>query len=115
MTFEDGVMPEAVVVSASGRVDALSSGLLEGHCKQLMATHGRKSLVLDLEGVEYMSSAGLRAILSLGKQAEAGGGRLALCGVRGTVHEIFEIAGFLSLFPIADSMEQALKKVAAKR
>jgi len=65
--------------------------------------------VLDLAGVDYLSSAGLRSILTLGKHAQSSGGKLVLCGIRGTVREIFEISGFLSLFPVADDMEQAVR------
>ncbi len=107
MKFEDGVVIGAVVVTAEGRVDASNAPLFDAHCRQVMTAHNRTSLILDLESVEYMSSAGLRAILSLGKHAKSLGGTLVLCGLQGAVREIFDIAGFLGLFPIADTLEKA--------
>ena len=107
MKLEDGVVVGAVVVSAGGRVDATNAPLFDAHCRQALASHDRKSLILDLEDVEYLSSAGLRSILSLGKHTNTLGGKLILCGLKGTVREIFEIAGFLGLFPVADNLEKA--------
>jgi anti-anti-sigma factor len=108
MKFSDGVALQAAVVSVEGRVDATTCALLEGHCKRRMTENQRQSLVLDLTEVEYLSSAGLRVILSLGKHAQAAGGKLVLCGVKGPVREIFSIAGFLSLFPVTDTLVHAL-------
>jgi anti-anti-sigma factor len=108
MKFEDSVADQAVVVCVEGRVDASTATLFEGHCKRQMADHGRQSLVLDLSKVEYLSSAGLRAILSLGKQTQAAGGKLVLCGIKGVVQEIFSISGFLNLFPVTDTLLRAV-------
>lgn len=108
MKFSDGVALQAAVVSVVGRVDAATCALLEGHCKRQMTEHQRQSLVLDLTEVEYLSSAGLRAVLSLGKHALAAGGKLVLCGVKGPVREILSIAGFLNLFPVTDTVVHAL-------
>jgi anti-anti-sigma factor len=108
MKFEDSVADQAVVVCVEGRVDASNATLFEGHCKRQMTDHQRRSLVLDMSKVEYLSSAGLRAILSLGKQTQAGGGKLVLCGLSGVVREIFAISGFLNLFPVADTLLRAV-------
>ncbi len=108
MKLEDGVAGSAVVVCVGGRVDAANAPLLEAHGRRQLEEHGRKSLVLDLSTVEYLSSAGLRAILVLGKHTQSLGGKLALCGVTGTVRQLFELAGLLDLFPVADSLEKAV-------
>lgn len=114
MKFEDGVVDQAVVVSVEGRIDAANAPLFEAHCKQKLADHQRKNLVIDLTTVDYLSSAGLRAVLSLGKQIPAVGGRMALCGIQGSVREIFEMAGFLDLFPVGATIEEALKLTARR-
>lgn len=108
MKLENGVAGVAVVVCAGGRVDAASSPLLDAYCRRALEDHARKSLVLDLSTVEYLSSAGLRVVLSLAKHTSALGGRLALCGIKGTIRDLFEMSGFLQLFPVADSLEKAL-------
>ena len=55
-------------------------------------------LLLDLEKVAYVSSAGLRVFLMLAKQSRAAGGRLALCSLAPEVKEVFDISGFTALF-----------------
>lgn len=114
MKFEDGVVDQAVVVSVVGRIDAAGAPLFEAHCKKMLADNQRKNLVVDLATVDYLSSAGLRAVLALGKQIPAAGGRLALCGIQGGVKEIFEMAGFLGLFPVGATIEDALKLIIRK-
>lgn len=105
--FDDGVVGQAAVVSLKGRVDAGNAALFEAHCRKRLADLGRKSLVIDLRATVYMSSAGLRSILILGKHVKALGGRLVICGLQGLVRETFAISGFLELFPVAETPEQA--------
>ncbi len=111
-TFDDRVVGLAVVVSVQGRVDAENAGLFEVHCKKRLAALGQKNLVVDLGPAEYLSSAGLRSILILGKYVKALGGRLALSGLKGVVRETFSISGFLELFPSAETPEQAAGLIA---
>jgi len=108
MKFEDGVVGSAVVVAVEGRVDAANADLFEAHCGSTLTKHNGKSLVLGLDSVTYLSSAGLRAILRLERLLRAQGGRLVLFGVRGPVREIFQLAGFLDLFPVVETLEKAL-------
>ncbi|HEY1107403.1 MAG TPA: STAS domain-containing protein [Opitutaceae bacterium] len=57
-------------------------------------------VVLDLEQIGYLSSAGLRTLVQTAKRVKADGGRLALCAVRPPVREIIDIAGFDTLMPV---------------
>lgn len=68
-----------------------------------------KALILDLTGVEYVSSDGLRTILSLGKLMEARSGKLVLCVEPGLTRQILESAGFHKLFTVCASLEEAGK------
>ena len=58
-----------------------------------------RRLVLDLSGVDFISSAGLRAVLSLFKQTLAAKGAFALCALQPTVLEVLDISGFTNLIP----------------
>lgn len=66
---------------------------------------------MDLSGVEYISSAGLRSLLVLGKRIKAKGGTLLLVGLQGMVKEVFDISGFAALFPVHASHEEALEAI----
>ena len=62
-----------------------------------------------MQELEYISSAGLRSILMVGRQLRNNSGSLILCGLGGIVLEVFELSGFLKLFPVADSLAGARK------
>jgi anti-anti-sigma factor len=97
----------ALVLSVSGRLDAITSPEFEKTCQESIKPETRK-VVLDFEAMEYISSAGLRAILLVGKTIQAGDGVLEFSGLRGTVKDVLEMAGFFALFPVYDSVEAAL-------
>jgi len=63
--------------------------------------------ILDLQGLEYISSAGLRSLLSAAKQLKAKNGSLLLSCLRGTVEEVFRMSGFLTILPSFASVEEA--------
>ena len=68
---------------------------------------GEKVFVLDFADLEYLSSAGLRSILALAKKVAPLGGKVVICGAKGTAREIFEISGFATMFPMVDTLEDA--------
>ena len=99
---------DTVVLRVAGRLDAITAPEFEETCKRCITSETRK-VVVDLEGVEYISSAGLRAVLLAGKTVQAGGGELGFSGLRGTAKDVLEMAGFCALFPVYDSVEVALE------
>jgi anti-anti-sigma factor len=105
--FSNGVVGLAAIVSVEGRVDGANAALFEAHCKQWLADIGRRCLLIDLRSAEYLSSAGLRSILILGKHVKTMGGGLAICGLKGGVRATFATSGFIGLFPVAETPELA--------
>jgi anti-anti-sigma factor len=100
----------ATVVHVTGRMDAVAAPQFEQACAQWIGT-GASKLVIDFTNLDYISSGGLRAILSAGKALHAGGGALALSGPEGVVKNVLTVAGFCSLFPVFDSVEAALERL----
>jgi anti-anti-sigma factor len=94
-------------VEIKGRIDAVNSSKLEEEC-QGRIDQGEKALILDLGGVEYISSAGLRTILILARRINSLEGKIRFCGLRGMVKEVFSISGFNSIFPVFPSITEAL-------
>lgn len=103
----DGVL----VVVPLGRIDSNTSGALEKRLLQHLAG-GEKRLVVDLLGVEYISSAGLRVLLLAANKLRPLGGQLVLCSMGQSVREVFELAGFTAVFTIEASRELALARLA---
>lgn len=106
MEFQDSRMGRAWVIEVTGRVDAAGAALLEAHCKQGL-DRGDTILVVDLAGVDFMASAGLRALLSLAKKVQPAKGKLVISGARGPVKEIFDLAGLSNFLPICAKLEEA--------
>lgn len=110
MELQDSRLGKAAVVDVAGRMDAAGAPLFEAHCNKLVA-RGERVLVMDFDDLEYLSSAGLRALLALAKKLKPLGGRILICGLKGTAKEIFDVSGFSSLFPFFDTLEAAANEV----
>ena len=110
MKLEDSKLGSAAVVEVSGRMDGSSSPVFEAHCEKLI-TKGEKSFVFDFDSLEYLSSAGLRSILTILKKVKPLGGKVIICGAKGTAKEIFDISGFSSMLPMVNTLEDAAKLV----
>lgn len=96
----------AAVIQISGRIDAVTAPDFERACLEVVHA-GEKIVVLDLGGVLYISSAGLRSLLIIGRELQASGGVLRLANVSSLISKIFELSNFHTLFPFFDSVEKA--------
>ena len=70
---------------------------------------GCRGVALDLSGIDYVSSAGLRSILVLAKKLQSVEGRVVLFGMSGVVEEVFSISGFDRLIPVVEDRDAACK------
>jgi anti-sigma B factor antagonist len=99
----------AVVVSIKGRVDTVTASELE-RCLSELIDRGENLLILNMTDLDYISSAGLRVVLSAAKKLKVKQGDILLTGLLGVVKEVFEISGFSTIFKIFDTEEDALKQ-----
>ena len=97
------------VVTVKGKMDALTAPAYQQELSGLIAG-GTTAFVVDFDGLDYISSAGLREILSTAKVVKGKGGEVRFANVKGTVREVFEMSGFSSIFPMHDSVAAALAK-----
>ncbi len=98
-------------LAPQGRLDAVTVPALETAIDEhLAAQHFR--LIIDLAEVGYMSSSGLRALLRARRQAQLGGGDVALCAMNERVTEVFEMIGFNNLFRIFATPAEAAAALA---
>ena len=94
------------IVKLAGRFDAQSAGQVDEGLQKAMA--GGDKLLVDMSRVEYISSAGLRVLLTSAKRVNAKAGKLTLCGLQPYVLEVFDVAGFTSIFQIQPDAAAAL-------
>ena len=100
-----------VYVTIKGRLDADSA--MEAEKTVENALEGNVDRMLfDLGALDYLSSAGLRVLLSAAKEIKRRDGKIVLCSLTEFVKEIFEVSGFESLIPIEDSVESGVKVLA---
>ena len=92
-----------------GRMDATSAPLLEKKLKKQISSLGKTKLVLDFAKVDYLSSAGMRLLLSTTKKLKEGDGALHLCSVSEEVMEIIKMAGFERIIRIFPTEQEALQ------
>jgi anti-anti-sigma factor len=100
----------ALVVTVSGRMDAVTAPEFEKSIAAFIA-QGEKAFVINLSGLEYISSAGLRSILASAKRLKEQNGKIIFSGLQGHVKEVFAISGFQGIFKIYDSDAEGLKGI----
>jgi anti-anti-sigma factor len=96
-----------VILSVKGRMDAVTSPQFDKAFLDLVA-QGNRSFLLNMDSLEYISSAGLRSILAAAKQLKEKQGTILFAGLHGPVEEVFKISGFYSIFQVFGSEEDAL-------
>lgn len=107
MNIETRELKHVSVVTVSGRVDSATAPDLQKALQDLLDS-GRNQLVLELKGVDYMSSAGLRALVSMQKAAKKNGGTLRLAQLSARVTEVLELAGLAPVFDIYPDVVEAV-------
>lgn len=96
------------VVKPVGRIDSATAPKV-AEALEAITNDGRYKIVLDLENVDFMSSAGLRALISAQKECRRyNRGEVVLAVVPKRVYDALDLAGFLPLFKFYDSVIDAV-------
>ena len=98
MTITKAQNGSELTVALEGRLDTVTSPDLEAELKNSM--DGAESLVLDFSKLDYISSAGLRVLLSAHKTMARKGG-LKITNVNEIVREVFDVTGFADILTLA--------------
>ncbi len=101
---------DVAVISLSGRLNVTTTADLEAVFNKLLEEKCTKVLV-ECRDLEYISSAGLRVLLTAAKQFKKISGEIALAGLSQNVKQVFEISGFTSIFPIYTTRDEAIKSL----
>ena len=93
-----------------GRLDGTNSRDFEENLKSQL-NDDVNNLIIDLEDLVYISSAGLRAILLLAKTLNSKGQKLVLCSLSDQIMEVFEISGFNKVISIHANRTSAISSM----
>ncbi|BAF60457.1 hypothetical protein PTH_2276 [Pelotomaculum thermopropionicum SI] len=96
-----------LILTLEGRADAFAAKDLQNSVEQQL-TPEISAVVFDLKGVSYISSAVLRIIMSVSKRMRRDEGSVALCRAGRFCRDVMDTAGFLSILPLFDTLEQAV-------
>ena len=99
---------EVLVVYLEGRLDVSVANEVEEKLAELIDTAGHTKVLLNMDGIEYMSSSGFRACISTLRKLNAKEGVLKISNIKPAVKRIFDVIELTSLFDIYDSEENAL-------
>lgn len=96
-----------LVIALGGRIDTTSSPILDRHLNAVI-DRGDTDIIVDLANLEYIGSTGLSAFISAAKKLKETGGRMVLAGPSSRTRLVFEMSGFLRLFPVFQNVAAAL-------
>ena len=98
MTIKKTVDGSTLVLALEGRLDTTTAPQLENELK--VSLYDTKALTLDMEKLEYLSSAGLRVLLAAQKQMQKQKVEMVVVNVNEIIMEVFEITGFVDIITI---------------
>ena len=108
MQVSSKTVAQVVVVEMAGRLDSVTAGPA-GDELDAIAKGPIKQVVLNLQHVDYASSAGLRIIVRTAKLLKTHRGELKLCAANPTVKQALETSGFDALIRLVDTEEAAIR------
>ena len=115
MKLDSRTYADVVVLAPEGRLDHDNCDTFRAGLQPYLDRAGEAAqhIVLDLSGLEYVSSAGLRCFMLAAKQARGQGGKIVLAALRPVVAEIFQISRFDMVFELHPSVAAALAALSA--
>ncbi len=107
MNLTQRVEGDVTVFLPVGRVDTQAATEMDQALQAVMSA-GNPNMVVDMSGVDYISSAGLRALAAAQVRSKAEGGDMKLAGLNERVTRVFNIIGFDVLMSLHDTPEAAI-------
>lgn len=108
MRIEQEVCDGGLIVKLNGELDVASADAFRNAADRALAASGSRRLFLNLEGVTFIDSSGLGAILGRYRRISQLDGRMGIIGAAPQVRTILELSGILKIIPLYDSEGQAL-------
>jgi anti-sigma B factor antagonist len=109
MDLNESITDGVTILEPRGRMDTVGAKPFGDRMVELIGL-GHDRIVIDLRHIQYISSAGFRALLIANKQSAETKGKLVLCGLSAEVRRMFELGAFLDLFTICATRDEGLAK-----
>lgn len=100
---------DILILRMNGRLDAVSSPTAERQVFDYI-NNGQHKLLFDFSGIDYLSSAGMRMLLSVTKKLKSLSGKLVLCSVTTNVMDVLKMSGFDHVLELSKTEEDGLRR-----
>ena len=95
------------ILAVEGNLDAEGTQAMEQKVVSLLAS-GETCLLFDFSELDYINSSGLRVLVLAYQRLKKASGRVAICGIKDYIQEVFEVSGYDKIFPLFPSRGDAL-------
>ncbi|MDL2279746.1 STAS domain-containing protein [Desulfovibrio sp. OttesenSCG-928-G11] len=110
MDIKETVTDRYILLSLEGSLDATQAPVVDAAIAAALAK-GLPHLIFELGELRYVASMGLRCFIVANKMVMERGGKLAFFRLNDNVRAVFDMAGFLKLFLVTDTLEAALERI----
>jgi anti-sigma B factor antagonist len=100
---ENGVF----ILAVDGNLDAEGTQAMEEKVLALLEA-GETSLLFDFSQLDYINSSGLRVLVLAYQRLKKASGRVAICGIKDYIQEVFEVSGYDKIFPLFPDRDGAM-------
>ena len=107
MNMSESKQGNITILQPQGKLNAITSPEMDTHLAGLIEG-GTRQIVIDLAGLDYVSSAGLRVFLSVAKSLQHVAGKLTLASPSPQVQQMLDIAGFGNVLSIYKTLNEAI-------
>jgi len=97
---------DVTIVTVTGRVDSVTAATMDADLTKIV--HDHKKIVIDTKNVDYISSAGIRAIVKVLQSAKKAGGGVKLANTPANVVEVLETVGMLQMLETFPTVDEAV-------
>ena len=97
------------IIALGGQLDAHTAPEFERFLEDVVRDDGKRKLVLDFHGLEYISSAGLGVLMGLIEEVRAAGGDMKLAALPEKIFHVLDLLGFPMVFQIFPTVAEAVK------
>ena len=110
-TVQRSMQDDLTILSLEGFLDAHTAPEFENAVQQEIDA-GHRKLIVDCQGLSYISSAGLGVFMSFLEEIRESGGDIKICGATPKVLQVFEILGFPAIFDMLPDVPSTVKRYA---
>ncbi len=95
------------ILAIDGNLDAEGTQAMEEKVVGLLEA-GETGLLFDFSGLDYINSSGLRVLVLAYQRLKKASGKVAICGVKDYIQEVFEVSGYDKIFPLYTTKDDAI-------